>query len=90
MRKVKINYVIDISMAISFMIIAVTGITKYVFLEPFAGRYHQYYFLGISKYQWSVLHDYSGFLLLALIALHMILHLKWLWVTTKSFFIRNQ
>ncbi len=90
MRRAKANYVIDILMEISFLITAATGIIKYVFLKPLAGGYHQSYFLGVSKYQWSVLHDSSGFVLIALISLHLILHLKWLWMTTKSFLIKNR
>ncbi|MCK4532071.1 MAG: DUF4405 domain-containing protein [Candidatus Aenigmarchaeota archaeon] len=90
MKTLKINYVIDLLMVVFFAIIAITGVIKYFFLEPFAGRYQQYYFLGISKYTWSVWHDYAGLILLALIAVHVVLHLKWIWNMTKSFLRKKE
>ena len=86
MEKFKINYFIDLLMLVFFLIIAVTGVIKYFFLEPLSGRYNVISFLGISKYAWSVWHDYAGLILLVIIGVHIMLHLKWIWITTKSFF----
>ncbi len=86
----KANYVLDVVMLILFLIMAATGMVKYWFLgDPLTGKFHAYSFLGVTKYTWSVWHDVSGILLLITIAVHLALHLRWMYATTRSLFRRR-
>lgn len=78
-------------MLVLFIILSVTSVVKYWFLgDPLTGNFHVYSYLGITKYTWSMLHDVSGMLLLITITIHIILHLKWMYLTTKSFFRKGK
>lgn len=73
MNKLKLNYFVDIGMAISFVIVAVTGILK---LPVLGGKTEEYLFL----------HDWSGVVLTAFVLLHLILHWNWIVCMTKGMF----
>ena len=84
MGKAKINYFIDILMLIFFTINSITGLIIFFFLPTGVKRGAYQEFLGIIKQNWSNLHNWSGLLLLLLIAIHLILHWKWIISMTKS------
>ena len=71
MNKLKLNYFVDIGMAIAFVIVTVTGILK---LPALGGQTEAYMFL----------HDWSGVVLAAFVLLHLILHWNWIVCMTKS------
>jgi len=73
MNRPKLNYFVDIGMAISFVIVAVTGILK---LPALGGRTRDY----------MLLHDWAGVVLAVFVLLHLILHWNWIICMTKSFF----
>jgi hypothetical protein len=73
------NYAIDMLILVSFLVCAVTGFIKW---PGFLGS------LGLSSMvlpmrQITTLHDWSGLLMVTLIAVHFILHLGWLIAMTK-------
>ena len=71
MNKTKLNYFVDLGMAISFAIVAVTGILKHPAL---GGRARDY----------MLLHDWAGIVLACFVAIHLILHWSWIVAMTKS------
>ena len=73
MNRPKLNYFVDIGMAISFVIVAVTGILK---LPALGGRTRDY----------MLLHDWAGVVLAVFVLLHLILHWNWIICMTKGFF----
>lgn len=70
MNKTKMNYFVNLGMAISFVIVAVTGILKL----PAFGRQRNY----------MLLHDWAGIVLAGFVLLHLILHWNWIKCTTKN------
>ena len=88
MNKPKINYIIDILMAIFFAISAVTGIPLYM-LPGGVYRGGQTIFLGVEKQVWGTIHTYASFALVVIVLVHLILHWKWIVYMTKSFFKKN-
>lgn len=76
MNKLKLNYFVDIGMAISFVIVAVTGILKH----PALSRRTRDYML---------LHDWAGMVLAGFVILHLILHWNWIKCMTKRFIFRK-
>jgi len=80
MANPKINYFVDAGMAIAFILVAATGIIKFPRLMRLVGV-RQLPFGTIS-----LIHNWSGIALAALVLLHLILHWKWIVSMTKTFF----
>ncbi len=90
MQKIKINYIIDFLMAISFLVSSITGLIMFFFLPGGnkGGRYQE--FLGITKHLYSNIHNWSGIVLIALIIIHVILHWTWIVQMTKRMFSQKK
>jgi hypothetical protein len=82
MNPLKINYITDAGLAIAFVIICLTGLLKFkIFLNWLNLSY------GTSNFRiLSFVHDWSGIVLLALIAAHLVLHWRWIVSATKAIF----
>lgn len=82
MTKAKINYWVDVGLAISFIAVSVTGVLK---LRRVMG------WLG---WQWqdplvqtlSKIHDWSGIVMVLLVLVHLVLHWDWIVRVTKCVF----
>lgn len=76
MDRQKINYIIDILLLISFLVVAITGILKL----PILGLASILPIRNISS-----IHDLTGILVVVLVAIHVILHMKFLVLMTKRY-----
>ncbi|MDD4803031.1 MAG: DUF4405 domain-containing protein [Syntrophomonas sp.] len=82
MKKSKLNLIIDAIMFLVMMFLTGTGyIRMYILLSGSAsrevfGRKTQMLMLGIDRDTWSIIHLYTGYLLLFLLLLHIALHWK--------------
>lgn len=80
MNKAKLNFAIDVLMFLCMTAIAGLGfLMKYVLLPGREstikyGRRVDLSFLGLDRHDWGAIHLYLGFLLLALLVLHIVLH----------------
>jgi hypothetical protein len=80
MNKGKLNFIIDTLMFLCMAAIAGLGfLMKYVLLPGREstikyGRQVDLSLLGLDRHDWGAIHLYLGFLLLALLALHIVLH----------------
>ena len=83
MNRTKLNYWIDIGLAISFFICFYTGLVKWPGLIKIIGvsAYKTLSFSNISR-----LHDMSGLIMGILVLVHLALHWKWIVSVTKSMF----
>jgi len=79
MKKVKINYIIDVLAFFAIIIVGVTGILKFPNLANLLGIHPLP--LGIQK-----VHDWAGMVLVGLMIIHIWLHWKWLITMTKHYF----
>ena len=83
MNRTKLNYWIDIGLAISFFVCFYTGLVKWPGLVNI---------IGISAYKVlsfkniSMLHNWSGLLMGLLVIIHLALHWKWIVSVTKNMF----
>jgi len=77
--KARINFFVD-----ALMLLAGTGfLMKYTLLPGYArqavyGRNVDMFFLGFDRHQWGTLHLWLAFVLIALLALHLVLHTAWI------------
>lgn len=83
MNRAKINYLIDIGLAISFFVCFITGLIKWPGLVKIIDA--NFYRL-LSNHKISMLHDLSGLVMGILVMIHLALHWNWIVAITKSFF----
>jgi len=76
MNKLKINYILDILLGISFIIVAITGMVLVFKLVP--------------KHTLVQLHDISGIIFIILSIAHIVLHFNWFICVTKNMFTKNK
>lgn len=87
MNRTKLNYWIDVGLAISFLISFITGLIKWPGAVNVIGV-SVYRALNIRKI--SMLHDRSGLVMSILVIVHIVLHWKWIVAVTKSFFKKDK
>lgn len=82
MSKSERNYWIDLILAISFVLSAVSGLVYLV--PPAPGTPIRTQVLGIGFRFWSDLHTYSGLVMVGGVGLHLVLHWRWMMSMTKK------
>ena len=87
MEKVKVKLILDIFMALAFLIVGITGLLKLPFfrISNFLGIYDSINFRTMSQ-----VHDSVGVMLVVLIILHFVLNFNWLKCAFASFFKKNK
>ncbi len=83
MSKTRLNYWIDLVIAAGFVVCGLSGLILYL---PISASHP----LGLSFRIWSSWHTWSGFLMVAGVAAHLVLHWRWLVCMTKSLVKRPQ
>ncbi len=83
MNRAKLNYWIDVGLAISFFTCFITGLIKWPGLIKLIGT-SAYKILHIENI--SLLHDWSGLIMGLLVLIHLALHWKWIVSVTKNIF----
>ncbi|MCK4500779.1 DUF4405 domain-containing protein [Candidatus Babeliales bacterium] len=87
MNRTKLNYWIDVGLALSFFICFLTGLIKWPGLIKIIGVSA---YKALSRPNISMLHDWSGLIMGLLVLVHLILHWKWIVCVTKSMFGKNK
>jgi len=76
MGKMTLNAVVDIIMILAFIPTLISGVVLYGIL-PEGGRFSGFaVFMGFTRRAWENMHNWTGFVLAALIILYLILHWK--------------
>ncbi|MBC8494930.1 DUF4405 domain-containing protein [archaeon] len=84
MEKTKINYWIDVGLAISFLAVFITGISKWkILIRLFGFRYSDF-----PTTELTFVHVWSGIIMGLLVFVHLALHWKWIVCMTKKMFRR--
>ena len=76
MNKMKIYFWLDILMLIFFIIVSISGLVLFTGLK----------FEGIKNQELKNIHNYSGLILFIIIAIHFLLHFKWVTSVGKNLF----
>jgi hypothetical protein len=79
MNKTKMNYWIDLVIAVAFLFSAVSGI---VFLFPMSSSTS----LGVTYKVWDQIHTWGSLLMIGGVFAHLVLHWKWIVAMTKKTF----
>ncbi len=83
MKKAKLNYLVDLSIGISFLLSTVSGL---VFLLPVNVATSFNEISNISYSFWDQLHTWSSLVMIAGVLVHLVLHWKWIVTMTKKTF----
>lgn len=84
MKKVWINYWVDMVTGGAFLLCAATGLV-FVFFPGLLDRAGgETTILGVNSAAWHWVHDWSGVVMTAVVGLHMALHLRWLVNMTRK------
>ncbi len=90
MNKSKSNFIIDGLLFLGMMFLLGTGyVRKYILLGGSAsrevyGRKMDMFMMGYSRDDWSTIHLYTGYFMLFLLLLHIVLHWKQIGVMYKQ------
>jgi len=81
-KKAELNYWVDVSIGVSFVLSAVSGL---IFLLPVSsGSGLNSGFLGIRYSLWDQLHTWSSLAMMAGVLAHLVLHWKWIVGMTRN------
>ena len=85
MNRARVNYWIDVGLAISFFLCFFTGLIKWPGLIKVIGvtAYQVLSFSNISR-----VHDVSGLIMGLLVIVHLVLHWTWIVSMTKRLFTK--
>lgn len=92
MEKLKINFVIDACMFICMMPLAGIGFLMKFVLVPGRERIAAYgrnvdlFFIGLDRHGWGTIHLWIACILLALLAVHIMLHFRWIAAVLEKLF----
>jgi len=88
MNKAKLNYLLDVVIGLAFALSSMTGIA---FLLMGSGGYQggrnpgfETALLGLSRGTWDDLHTWASLVMIAGVAVHIVLHWKWIVCLTKK------
>jgi hypothetical protein len=82
MKKVSMNYWLDIIAFIEFAFLTTSGILMQYSLPERSG--HSMTVWGLSRHQWGDWHYYLALALFTTLALHIVLHWKWIVKLTRG------
>lgn len=83
MNNLKLNYFVNVGLAISFFTCFFTGLIKWPGIINIIGT-SAYKFLSIKNI--SLFHDWSGLIMALLVLVHLILNWNWIVGVTKKIF----
>ncbi len=86
MNRTNLNYVVDVILTVLFLAVAITGFVMLLALPSGVpqGRYQE--FIGITKATWAQMHNVSSILMTVLMVVHIALHKRWIYCTTRNIF----
>ena len=82
MKKPQLNFLIDVLAFAAFVFMAATGVLLVYTLPPGSGRWATVW--GLSRHQWGDVHLWLAILFLLVLALHLVLHWRWILTMMKG------
>jgi hypothetical protein len=82
----RLQYIVDVLMAVSFLTCSITGVVK------FPGLLHSIHInpRRLPMDLFTIVHDWSGIVICLLVLVHLILHWKWIVHMTKTTFEKKK
>jgi hypothetical protein len=75
-RRTTTNLVVDIVAFAAFVLLTSTGLVERYILPPGTGRFQSLW--GLDRHQWGQVHFWIALFLMGVLAMHVVLHWKWI------------
>ncbi len=75
MRRTDINFIIDMTAFIGFVVMTITGILMRYVLPPGSGHHSTIW--SLDRHEWGDIHFWISVVFFSLLALHLVLHWRW-------------
>lgn len=86
MYRAQIKYIVDVGLAVSFILCFITGVIKFPgFLRAIDATHRV-----LPMRDLTIIHDWSGILMGLLVAVHLILNYRWIITMTRQIFGRKR
>ncbi len=82
MHRPTLNFLIDSVAFVAFSFLTTTGILTRYLLPPGSGRWATLW--GLNRHQWGDLHFWVAVVLLGVLAIHLVLHWRWILCIVKG------
>lgn len=79
MKRSNLNLIIDIIAFAGFVALTTTGVLMRYLLPPGSGRFSTIW--GLDRHEWGGIHFWLSIIFFSILALHLILHWRWLFCT---------
>jgi hypothetical protein len=76
MKRVKLNFIVDIAAFAGFVLLTTTGVLMRYLLPPGSGHYSTIW--GMDRHEWGGIHFWVSVLFFSILAFHLILHWRWI------------
>lgn len=86
MSKSKLYYFVDLAIAVTFLISALSGLVLFFAPSGYQGGRNPYYdqtVLLLSTHTWSTLHTWGSMAMIAGVGAHLVLHWSWIVAMTR-------
>ncbi len=82
MYRAQIKYIVDVGLAVSFILCFITGVIKFPgFLRAIDATRHV-----LPMRDLTLIHDWTGILMGLLVAVHLVLNYRWIVAMTRQIF----
>ena len=91
--KAKLNYWIDMTIAVFFVLSALSGLVLFFFPSGYQGGRNPYYgqtVLLLTTQQWDTVHIWGSIGMIAGVGAHLVLHWTWMVCVTRRFLSPSQ
>ncbi len=82
MYRAQIKYIVDVGLAVSFILCFITGVIKFPGFIRAIGATHRV----LPMRDLTLIHDWTGILMGLLVAVHLILNYRWIIAMTRQIF----
>ena len=76
MKRVKLNFIIDVVAFAGFVVLTTTGVLMRYILPPGSGHYSTIW--GMDRHEWGGIHFWMSVMFFSILAFHLILHWRWI------------
>lgn len=76
MKRTTGNFLVDAVAFVAFVLLTATGLVERYLLPPGTGHFRALW--GMNRHQWGQIHFWIAVTLMAVLALHILLHWKWI------------
>ena len=76
MKRIHLNFIIDMIAFAGFVFLTTTGVILHYLLPPGSGHFSTLW--GLGRHQWGTLHFWISVVFFSILALHLMLHWRWL------------